>query len=66
MAKERARITGRSYQQAYTDVITDPGNRKLARAAADERELKMIRTLDIFDAQALTPTKPFPANARGN
>ena len=66
LAKERARITGRSYQQAYADILDDPGNRKLARAAADERELKMVRTLDIFDAQALTPTKPFPREARGN
>ena len=66
LARDRQRTSGRSYAQSYSDVIDDPKNRKYRDAAKGEREIALIRTLDIFDAQALTPTKPFPREARGN
>jgi len=66
LTRDRQRTSGRSYAQSYSDVIDDPKNRKYRDAANGERELALIRTLDIFDAQALTPTKPFPREARGN
>jgi hypothetical protein len=66
LTRDRQRTSGRSYAQSHSDVIDDPKNRKYRDAANRERELALIRTLDIFDAQALTPTKPFPREARGN
>jgi hypothetical protein len=65
-AQELAHKTGLSYAQAYTRIIDDPKYRRLRDDANGERQLALIRTLDIFDAQALTPTKPFPREARGN
>ena len=66
LALVRQKATGRSYQGAFTDVLTDPENRKLRDAANGERELALVRTLTIQEAQALTPTKPFSREARGN
>lgn len=66
LARERQKVTGRTFAQSFSEILDMPGNRKLTIKAAAERDLKMVRTLTIFDAQALTSTRPFPPNARGN
>jgi hypothetical protein len=65
LARDRQRTSGRSFAQCYADVVDDPANRALRDAANREREIELMGSLDIFDAQRLAPAKPFPANARG-
>jgi hypothetical protein len=65
-ARELSRKTGLSYSQAYVRLIDDPAYRRLRDDVNGERQLALIRSLTIGEAQALTPTKPFPVNARGN
>jgi hypothetical protein len=65
-AKELAHKTGLSYAQAYTRIIDNPKYRRLRDDACGERQLALVRSLTIGETQALTPTKPFPREARGN
>jgi hypothetical protein len=60
LARERQKVSGRSFAQSYSDVLDMPGNRKLTIQAAAERDLKMVRSLTIQEAQNLEPAPPFP------
>ena len=66
LVRERQKVSGRSFAQCFSDVLDMPGNRKLTIAAAAERDLKMVRSLPIQEAQNLEPALPFPREARGN
>jgi hypothetical protein len=62
LARERQKVSGRSFAQSFSDVLDMPGNRKLTIAAAAERDLKMVRSLTPQQARDLEPgVKPFPA-----
>ncbi|MGA3341545.1 MAG: hypothetical protein ABSD11_13160 [Methylocella sp.] len=60
LARERQKVTGRSFAQSFSDILDMPGNRKLTIQAAAERDLKMVRSLTMQEAVALEPAKPFP------
>jgi hypothetical protein len=61
LARERQKVSGRSFAQSFSDVLDMPGNRKLTIAAAAERDLKMVRSLTPQQARDLEPgVKPFP------
>jgi hypothetical protein len=63
LARDRQRTSERSFQQCYSDVLDDPANCSLRVAANREREIELMGTIDIFDAQRLSPAPPFPAGA---